>query len=134
MPALAIDSQPANAMAGLRLNAGSPAARRPTGPVRPSLAPIDRAALLRDVWSGQGRAATGPALSASLGRDAAALLPAYDPRQASSDFTAAGLLPDDRGVRLRLSHLVPRAPCGIGWLPGCGSCWTMSASTWCRRR
>ena len=106
MPALAIDSQPANAMAGLRLNAGSP----PLGDrrVRSGLAcAIDRAALLRDVWSGQGRAATGPALSASLGRDAAALLPAYDPRQASSDFTAAGLLPDDRGVRLRLSHLVP---------------------------
>lgn len=99
-PALAVGSQPSGTIVGLRLNQASPPLDDVR--VRAGLAcAIDRAAILRDLWSGQGRVATSP------GGDAAAGLPEYDPRQASSYFTAAGLRPDASGVRLRLSCLVP---------------------------
>ena len=96
--ALVVDSQPSGTIAGLRLNGSA----SPLDDVRVRLglaSAIDRPAILRDVWEGQGRVATGPG--------PANVPPVYDPRQASSYFTQAGLLPDDRGVRLRLSYLVP---------------------------
>lgn len=64
---------------------------------------IDRATILREVWDGFGRAASGPV---PLPATADIVLPAYDPRGAAALLTAAGLQPDDQGVRLRLRHLV----------------------------
>ncbi len=104
--ALAWEAQATDEIAGLRLNR----AVRPLDDarVRQGLAyAIDRAAVLRDAWLGWGRVASGPVLSGSPDRDAAVILPAYDPRVASGKFTEAGLRPDAGGVRLRLSHLVP---------------------------
>lgn len=70
---------------------------------------VDRAAILRDVWGGFGRVATGP-VPAILQRDAtSATLPGYDPRAAAGRLDEAGLHPDDRGIRLRLRHLVTAA-------------------------
>ncbi len=97
--AVAVEYQPSAAVAGLRLNYAAPPLD--DARVRTGLAcAVDRAAVLRDVWAGQGRLATGPVL------DGAAALPDYDPRLASAYFTQAGLRPDDEGVRLRLSYLV----------------------------
>ncbi len=104
--ALAVGSEPAGAIAGLRLNH----AVTPLDDVRVRLglaSAIDRAMVLRDVWFGLGKIATGPGVSGSQDRDPTAMLPAYDPLAASASFTAAGLRPDDDGIRLRLSHLVP---------------------------
>ena len=62
---------------------------------------IDRAAVVREVWSGLASVATGPVPGAVPD----APLPPYDPRAAGGQLTAAGLLPDDRGIRLRLRYL-----------------------------
>jgi peptide/nickel transport system substrate-binding protein len=62
---------------------------------------IDRDAVLREVWAGLGRTASGP-----VAGDATAKLPPHDPREASRLLDAAGLRPDDTGVRARIRHLV----------------------------
>lgn len=99
---LVAGSQPMGTIAGLRLNAADPALSDQR--VRLGLAcSIDHAAILRDVWLGLGRVAAGPALGDSQPQPQ----PAYDPRAASDYFAQAGLRPDDSGIRLRLSHLVP---------------------------
>lgn len=69
-------------------------------------AAIDRAAMLRDVWLGFGQVATGPVASTTRYHDPAARLPAYDPQAASAQLDAAGLRPDDQGVRAHIHHLV----------------------------
>ncbi|MEJ1977225.1 MAG: ABC transporter substrate-binding protein [Acetobacteraceae bacterium] len=75
--------------------------------VRQALAAaIDRAALLRDVWLGLGQVATSPVASGTRYHDPKAQLPPYDPRAASALLTAAGLRPDDDGVRAHIHHLV----------------------------
>ncbi len=82
---------------------------KPLGDVRVRqalAAAIDRAALLRDVWLGLGQVATGPVAAATRYHDPAARLPACDPRAAAALLDAAGLRPDDQGVRARLRHLV----------------------------
>jgi peptide/nickel transport system substrate-binding protein len=114
VPALAVesDASPAAAtMAGLLLN---PAAN-PLGQaeVRLGLAcAIDRDEALRSAWAGLGRVATGPAVASSLNRDDAATLPDHSPRAAAEHFNAAGLRPDDDGVRTRLQFLYPP---GVPW-------------------
>ena len=69
-------------------------------------AAIDRAALLQDIWLGFGQVATSPVASATRYHDPAARLPAFDPGAASAQLDAAGLRPDDQGVRAHIRHLV----------------------------
>ncbi len=71
---------------------------------------IDRAALVRDAWGGMARPALGPLASISRFAPDTSLLPPYDPRAASQALTAAGLRPDDEGVRASLTLLHPDAP------------------------
>ncbi len=93
-------------LAGVRLNPAVEALGDPR--VRRALAcAIDRAAVLREAWAGFGRIASGPTVSGSQDRDATAALPDFSPREASARLTEAGLRPDDEGIRLRLTHLVP---------------------------
>jgi peptide/nickel transport system substrate-binding protein len=76
--------------------------------VRQALAAsIDRAALLQDIWLGFGQVATSPVASATRYHDPAAKLPAFDLRAASEQLDAAGLRPDEQGLRARIRHLVP---------------------------
>ncbi len=96
----------ASAIAGLRINR----AVKPLddAQVRRAIASaINRSAVLREAWSGLGRVATGAVLGSSHDRDPAVTLPTYDPRATSVILSAAGLRPDDTGIRLRLKHLVP---------------------------
>ena len=100
-PTLAVEAEAEGCVAGLRLNPAVPPFDDVR--VRRGLAcSVDRAALLRDVWSGLGRIAAGPASP----RDGESL-PSFDPRAAAASFTEAGLRPDSEGIRLRLPHLVP---------------------------
>ena len=108
MPALAVDAEyPAGArsIAGLRLNPAAAPLNQPE--VRSALAAaINRQAALREGWAGLGRVATGPV----VGRSDGAALPEYSPRAASSALTAAGLRPDDAGIRATLTYLHPGEP------------------------
>ena len=109
LPGLAVEGEPGRVMAGLRLNH----AATPLGDPRVRLAlacAIDRASLLRDVWFGLGQVATGPVLSWTRNRNRQVALPAYDPRAAAGHLNDAGLRPDESGIRLRLTQLVPPAP------------------------
>jgi peptide/nickel transport system substrate-binding protein len=67
---------------------------------------IDRAAVLREAWAGFGRPASGPVVTSARYADPQAKLPSYNPRAASGQLDAAGLRPDDTGVRARIRHLV----------------------------
>jgi peptide/nickel transport system substrate-binding protein len=96
-------------VAELRLN--TDAAPLDSVMVRQGLAcAIDREAVLREVWAGLGRVASGPWPTGSADRDGAASLPEYSPRSAADHFNKAGLRPDDEGVRARLTWLVPQEP------------------------
>ncbi len=86
-------------LAGLRLNPAVTPLDRPD--VRLALAcAIDRAAVARQVWAGLARPAAGSAL------------PGYSPLAASGHLNAAGLRPDDGGIRARLRYLHPP---GVPW-------------------
>lgn len=62
---------------------------------------VDRDVILREVWAGFGRVASGPVPLGTSGPG----LPPYDPRAAAQLLNAAGLPPDKQGIRLRLRHL-----------------------------
>ncbi len=99
---LAVGGEPGTATVGLRLNH----AAKPLDDKRVRLGlacAIDRDALLRDVWFGLGRAASGPLVAGNP----QSKLPPYDPRAGAAHLTEAGLKPDDSGIRLRLTQLVP---------------------------
>ena len=107
----------ARSIAGLRFNLAAHPLDQPE--VRLALAcAIDRNAVLREGWFGLGRVATGPLVSGCLGRHDAASLPAYSPRLAADHLRAAGLRPDDTGIRARLTCLYPPGPT---WPPMLGS-------------
>ena len=80
--------------AGVRLN---PAEKPLDDPkIRLALScSIDREVVARRAWNGLAKPAAGPS---------------FDPRTASGYLEAAGLHPDDDGVRLRLTHLTPPDP------------------------
>ena len=114
VPTLVVDgdsSPPATTMAGLLLN---PAAKPlDQAEMRLGLAcAIDRDEALRSAWAGLGRVATGPTVASSLNRNDAATLPDHSPRAAAEHFNAAGLRPDDDGIRARLTFLYPP---GVPW-------------------
>jgi peptide/nickel transport system substrate-binding protein len=67
---------------------------------------IDRDSVLRDAWAGLGRPASGPVAAGARYADPLSRLPAYNPRAASVHLDAAGLRPDDTGIRARIRHLV----------------------------
>ena len=97
----------AGGIAGLRFNTAAHPLDQPE--VRLALAcAVDRAAALREGWSGLGRVAGNP------GPDDAAVLPGYNPRLAADHLRAAGLRPDDTGIRARLTCLHPPGP---AWPP-----------------
>ena len=90
-------------IAGLRFNVAVPPLDQRE--VRLALAcAIDRAAALREGWSGLGRVATE--------------LPGYDLRAAAEHLRAGGLRPDDTGIRARLTCLLPPGP---AWPPVLGA-------------
>ena len=96
----------ARSMAGLRLNTAVKPLDKPE--VRQALAcAIDRDLVVKEAWSGLARVATGPLLAGSAGRNEAAALPAYSPRAAAERLNAAGLRPDESGMRARLRYLHP---------------------------
>ncbi len=67
---------------------------------------IDRAAVLREIWAGLGRPASGPVVASAHDADPEPKLPSYNPRAASGLLGEAGLRPDDMGIRARVRHLV----------------------------
>jgi len=74
---------------------------------------IDRELLVRRLWAGMGRAATSPIGSTTRFHDPTAKLEAHDPRAAAQLLDAAGLMPNDDGIRFALRHLV--LPYGDVW-------------------
>ncbi len=112
VPGLAVEADypPAGRnVAGLRMNPATKPLDRPE--LRQALAyAVDREAVARQAWSRLARVATGPLLAGSPGRNEAAVLPGYDPRAAAERLNAAGLRPDDSGIRARLRYLHPPGP------------------------
>ena len=77
-------------------------------------AAIDRDFLLKRVWFGIGKAATGPICSSTRFYDpAVAKLQSFDPRAANQILDTAGYKPDSTGVRFSIKHLV--LPYGEAW-------------------
>ena len=74
---------------------------------------LDRAYILRRVWSGFGQVATGPIAQASAFYDRSLPIPSNDPRQAAALLGEAGLRPNGQGIRLTLRHML-RAQDGPG--------------------
>ena len=74
---------------------------------------IDRDFVLKRLWFGVGKPATGPISSSTKYYDGADKLPGYDPKAAAALLDAAGLKPNDSGVRFTLKHLV--LPYGEVW-------------------
>jgi peptide/nickel transport system substrate-binding protein len=75
---------------------------------------IDREFLLKRLWFGVGKVATGPIASTTKFYDpAVAKLPKYDPKAAAKLLDEAGLKPDSNGVRFKLRHLT--LPYGEVW-------------------
>ncbi len=105
MASLAVRGEPGLTMVALRLNH----AAKPLDDQRVRLGlacAIDHDALLRDLWLGLGRAASGPVLNSHTQPS----LPPYDPPAAAAHLTEAGLRPDPSGIRLHLTLLVPPGP------------------------
>ena len=74
---------------------------------------IDRDFILKRLWFGVGRVATGPISSTTKYYDAAAKVPGYDPKKAAALLDEAGLKPNDQGFRFTLKHLT--LPYGEVW-------------------
>ena len=74
---------------------------------------IDRNFVLRRLWFGVGRVATGPISSTTKFYDADAKLPGYDPKGAAALLDEAGLKPNAQGIRFTLKHLT--LPYGEVW-------------------
>jgi peptide/nickel transport system substrate-binding protein len=66
---------------------------------------IDRDFILKRLWFGLGKVATGPVASTTKFYDPTAKLPGYDPKQAMALLDAAGLKPNASGVRFSVKHL-----------------------------
>ena len=91
----------ARTIAGLRLNPAVVPLDK--SEVRVALAAaINRHAALREGWAGQGRVAIGPIIDGT-----GEILPEFNPRAASAALNAAGLRPDEAGIRGRLTYLHP---------------------------
>jgi peptide/nickel transport system substrate-binding protein len=105
-PGLCVQTRPTaftSTITSFEFNLERPALR--DARVRQALAhAIDRAFLVRNVWFGEGVAATSPVPPTQRAFFDAAPAPyPYDPKRAGALLDAAGLKPDGRGVRLRLS-------------------------------
>ena len=74
---------------------------------------IDREFVLRRLWFGVGKVATGPIASTTRFYDKAAHLPGYDPKRAAALLDEAGLKPNAQGIRLTIKHLT--LPYGEVW-------------------
>lgn len=75
---------------------------------------IDRDFVLKRLWFGVGRVASGPIASTTRFFDAkAAVLPPHDVKKAAALLDEAGLKPDGSGVRFTIKHLV--LPYGEVW-------------------
>ena len=74
---------------------------------------IDREFLLKRLWFGVGKVATGPISSTTKFYDANAKLPTYDPKKAAALLDEAGLKPNGQGIRMTLKHLT--LPYGEVW-------------------
>ena len=74
---------------------------------------IDRDFILKRLWFGVGKVATGPISSTTKYYDAADKLPGYDPKRAVALLDEAGLKPDSRGIRFTLKHVT--LPYGEVW-------------------
>lgn len=66
----------------------------------------DRDYILRRIWSGFGKPASGPVASVSPLYDRSLPALPYDPRKAAALLGEAGLRPNGQGIRLTLHHLV----------------------------
>ena len=74
---------------------------------------IDREFVLKRLWFGVGKVATGPISSSTKYYDGADKLPGYDPKRAAALLDEAGLKPDSRGIRFTLKHIT--LPYGEVW-------------------
>ena len=74
---------------------------------------VDRDFILRRLWFGVGKVATGPIASTTRFHDKATSLPGYDPKKAAALLDEAGLKPNAQGVRFTIKHLT--LPYGEVW-------------------
>jgi peptide/nickel transport system substrate-binding protein len=74
---------------------------------------IDRDFILKRLWFGIGKAATGPVASVTRYYDTALKPLPHDPKQATALLDEAGLKPGADGVRFKIRHLV--LPYGEVW-------------------
>ena len=74
---------------------------------------LDRDFILRRLWFGVGKVATGPIASTTRFYDKATKLPGYDPRRAAALLDEAGLKPNNQGIRFTIKHLT--LPYGEVW-------------------
>lgn len=74
---------------------------------------IDRDFVLRRLWFGVGKVATGPIASTTRFYDGTNKLPGYDPKAAAALLDAAGLKPNAQGIRFSIKHLT--LPYGEVW-------------------
>ena len=74
---------------------------------------IDRDFVLRRLWFGVGKVATGPVASTTRFHEAGLQLPGYDPKAAAKLLDEAGLKPNAQGIRFTLRHLT--LPYGEVW-------------------
>ena len=74
---------------------------------------IDRDFVLRRLWFGVGKVATGPVASTTKYHEPGLKLPAFDPKKAIALLDEAGLKPNAQGVRFSIRHLT--LPYGEVW-------------------
>ena len=74
---------------------------------------LDREFILRRLWFGVGKVATGPVASTTRFHAAGLKLPGYDPKAATKLLDDAGLKPNAQGVRFTIKHLT--LPYGEVW-------------------
>ena len=74
---------------------------------------MDRDFVLRRLWFGVGKVATGPIASTTPFYDKATKLPGYDPKRAAALMDEAGLKPNAQGIRFTIKHLT--LPYGEVW-------------------
>ncbi len=74
---------------------------------------IDRDLVLRRLWFGVGKVATGPISSSTRYYDGADKVPGYDPKRAAALLDEAGLKPGANGIRFTLKHIT--LPYGEVW-------------------
>ncbi len=74
---------------------------------------MDRDFILRRLWFGVGKVATGPIASTTRFYDKATKLPGYDPKRAAALLDEAGLKPNAQGIRFTIRHLT--LPYGEVW-------------------